>query len=77
MEYDRTLTRQDIMDEMGFTECEAKNFMERFGHRDAFGKVRKIGWRELMFLQLDGTVAAWVKQNCKAGRRTVAERKGL
>lgn len=73
---DRTLTRADIITEMGFNDWEANRFMQRFGHREGFHKARKIGWRELMFLQLDGTMAQWVKENCREGRRTVAERKG-
>ncbi|MCR4622648.1 MAG: hypothetical protein K5663_11265 [Clostridiales bacterium] len=75
--YDRSLTRADIMEEMGFNASEAKAFMQKFGHRDGYGKARKIGWRELMFLQLDGTLAAWVKENCKPERQTVRARRQM
>ena len=76
MEYDRTLTATELMQEMGFNKWEATKFMARFGHKNGYRTMPKIGWRELMFLQLDGTVAQWVKENCAEGRRTVSERKG-
>ncbi len=76
MEYDRTLSAAELMQEMGFTRWEASKFLVRFGHSAGYHKAKKIGWRELMFLQLDGTLAEWVKKNCPEGRRTVAERKG-
>ena len=75
-DYDRTLTKADIMAEMGFNGWEADRFMKRFGHRTDFRKSRKIGYGELLYLQADGSVAKWVKENCAQGRQTVAERRG-
>lgn len=77
MEFDRSLTRAEIMEEMGFTEWEARQFLTKFGHRTGAHRARTIGQRELMFLQLDGKLAEWVKANCPEGRQTVAERKGI
>lgn len=75
MDFDRSLTRSDIIREMGFSKWEADKFLARFGHSTGVHRPRVIGQRELMFLQLDGVIAEWVKQNCPEGRRTVAERK--
>ena len=76
MEFDRSLTRAEIMNEMGFTAWETDKFLTRFGHRTGAHKPRVIGQRELMFLQLDGVLADWVKENLPSGRQTVAERRG-
>ena len=75
-EYDKTLTRADVMAEMGFNAWEATKFMMAFGHSVGYRKGRKIGWGELLCLQADGSVAKWVKENCAQGRQTVAERRG-
>ena len=76
MEFDRSLTRAEIMEEMGFSAWEVDKFLAKFGHRTGAHKPRVVGQKELMFLQLDGVLAEWVKQNCPEGRRTVAERRG-
>lgn len=76
MEFDRSLTRAEIMEEMGFTPWETEKFLAKFGHRTGAHRPRVIGKRELMLLQLDGVLADWVKENCPQGRQTVAERRG-
>jgi len=75
-EIDFTLERSDIMEELGFDKYEVQKFLERFGHRVGAGRKRVIGQREIMFMRLDGTLAEWVKNNCKPGRQTISERKG-
>jgi len=76
MEFDRSLTRADIMEEMGFSPWEVDKFLAKFGHRMGSHRQRVVGKRELLFLQLDGVLAKWVKENCPEGRQTVAERRG-
>ena len=75
-EYDRSLRRADIMEIMHFTGREATKFMQAFGHRTDSRHYRTIGQRELTFLQLDGRLAEWVKNNLPEDRRTVAKRRG-
>lgn len=74
--FDRSLTRAEIMEQMGFSAWETDKFLTKFGHRTGAHKPRVIGQRELMSLQIDGVLAKWVKENCPEGRQTVAERRG-
>ena len=64
------------MEIMNFNGPEASRFLQAFGHRQSPRSYRTIGQRELRMLQLNGRLAAWVKNNLPESRDTVAKRKG-
>lgn len=73
---DRALYRADLMAELHFSRHEAERFLQAFGHKQAFGRFRFITQRELVFLQLEGKLAEWVKSNCSPTRQTIRQRRG-
>lgn len=72
---DRALYRADLMEELELNSKEVERLLQKFGHKQGFSRVRFITQRELAFMQLDGRLAQFVKENCREGRRTVAERR--
>lgn len=73
---DRALFRADLVEELNFSRHEAERFLQAFGHKQGFGRFRFVTQRELVFMQLDGRLAEWVKSNCGPGRQTVRQRRG-
>ena len=72
---DRAFYRADLMEELEFSKSEADRFLQQYGRKQGFGRFRFVTQRELVFMQLDGTLAKFVKENCREDRRTVAERR--
>lgn len=72
---ERALYRADLKRELELNDNEVNRLLQMYGHKQEFGRSRFITQRELAFMQLDGRLAQFVKENCREGRRTVADRR--
>lgn len=72
----RGLGRMELMEMFGFDKNEVYKFMIAFGHKQKFHAPAVVYEWELESLLYEGKLGEWVQQNCREGRRTLAERKG-